>query len=200
MFSTGYQTNNGLFDYSLNFAGNQGRICLEHPIQRQDGACLQEQIRWLDIRLFAQRAALLAASRLESTRMGHSHLTLDYYHLTPGIVEGERDEKTGELEVPQGYDVKSYGKPMPYQQIHHYKAVLDNSWFLGDDLKLLLGYQQNRRQEFEEEENPKECGLDFMLHTVNYDLHHLSPEMNGWKLTGINGMWQQSINKGSPNS
>ena len=131
--------------------------------------------------------------------MGHSHLTLDYYHLTPGIVEGERDEKTGELEVPDGYDVKSYGKPMPYQQIHHYKAVLDNSWFLGDgNLKLLLGYQQNRRQEFEEEENPKECGLDFMLHTVNYDLHYLSPEMNGWKFsTGINGMWQQSINKGS---
>jgi iron complex outermembrane recepter protein len=88
---------------------------------------------------------------------------------------------------------------MPYQQIHHYKAVLDNSWFLGDgNLKLLLGYQQNRRQEFEEEENPKECGLDFMLHTVNYDLHYLSPEMNGWKFsTGVNGMWQQSINKGT---
>ena len=64
---------------------------------------------------------------------------------------------------------------MPYQQIHHYKAVLDNSWFLGDGyLKFLLGYQQNRRQEFEEEENPKECGLDFMLHTMNYDLHYLA--------------------------
>ena len=47
--------------------------------------------------------------------------------------------------------------------------------------------RQNRRQEFEEEENPKECGLDFMLHTMNYDLHYLSPEMNGWKFsTGIN--------------
>lgn len=70
---------------------------------------------------------------------------------------------------------------------------------MGDgNLKFLLGYQQNRRQEFEEEENPKECGLDFMLHTMNYDLHYLSPEMNGWKFsTGINGMWQQSINKGS---
>ena len=22
------------------------------------------------------------------------------------------------------------------------------------------------------EENPKECGLDFMLHTLNYDLHY----------------------------
>ena len=37
-----------------------------------------------------------------------------------------------------------------------------------------------------------------MLHTMNYDLHYLSPEMNGWKFsTGVNGMWQQSINKGS---
>ena len=114
-------------------------------------------------------------------------------------MEGERDELTGNLLVPEGYNAKSYGKPMPYQQIHHYKAVLDNSWFLGDgNLKLLLGYQQNRRQEFEEEENPNECGLDFKLHTVNYDLHYLSPEMDGWKFsTGINGMWQKSENKGT---
>ncbi len=39
-------------------------------------------------------------------RLGHTHLTLDYYHLTPGLVEGERDEKTGELLVPDGYDLK----------------------------------------------------------------------------------------------
>ncbi len=197
-FSTGYQTNNGLFRLFAQLCRQPGRIRLGHPLQRQDGACLQEQIRWLRIRFIAQRAGLLAASRLElSPGTFASHPRLLSSH--SGHRRGERDEKTGELEIPDGYDAKSYGKPMPYQQIHHYKAVLDNSWFLGDgNLKLLLGYQQNRRQEFEEEENPKECGLDFMLHTVNYDLHYLSPEMNGWKFsTGINGMWQQSINKGS---
>ena len=197
-FSTGYQTNNGLFDYSLNFAGNQGGFVWN---TRYSGKMAHAYKNKYDGYVFGSSLREQAFSQLLgwNYRMGHSHLTLDYYHLTPGIVEGERDEKTGELEVPDGYDVKSYGKPMPYQQIHHYKAVLDNSWFLGDgNLKLLLGYQQNRRQEFEEEENPKECGLDFMLHTMNYDLHYLSQEMNGWKFsTGINGMWQQSINKGS---
>ena len=196
--STGYQTNNGLFDYSLNFAGHQGGFVWD---TRYSGKMAHAYQNKYDGYVFGSSFREQAFSQLLgwNYRQGHSHLTLDYYHSTPGIVEGERDENTGCLLVPEGYNAKSYGKPMPYQQIHHYKAVLDNSWFLGDgNLKLLLGYQQNRRQEFEEKENPNECGLDFMLHTINYDLHYLSPEMDGWKVsTGINGMWQKSENKGT---
>ena len=196
--STGYQTNNGLFDYSLNFAGNKSGFVWN---SRYSGKMAHAYQNKYDGYVFGSSFREQAYTQLlgYNYRLGHTHLTLDYYHLTPGLVEGERDETTGELVVPDGYNLKGYGKPMPYQQIHHYKAVLNNSWFLGDgNLKLLLGYQQNRRQEFEEEENPNECGLDFMLHTVNYDLHYLSPEMNKWKFAvGINGMWQQSINKGT---
>ena len=197
-FSTGYQTNNGLFDYSLNFAGHQGGFVWD---TRYSGKMAHAYKNKYDGYVFGSSFREQAFSQLLgwNYRQGHSHLTLDYYHSTPGIVEGERDEGTGDLLVPEGYNAKGYGKPMPYQQIHHYKMVLDNSWFLGDgNLKLLLGYQQNRRQEFEEEENPNECGLDFKLHTVNYDLHYLSPEMDGWKFSmGINGMWQKSENKGT---
>ena len=196
--STGYQNNNGLFDYSLNFAGNKAGFVWD---SRYSGKMAHAYKNKYDGYVFGSSYREQAFSQMlgYNYRLGHTHLTLDYYHLTPGLVEGERDEKTGELLVPDGYDLKDYGRPMPYQQIHHYKAVLDNSWFLGDgNLKLLLGYQQNRRQEFEEEEHPDECGLDFLLHTVNYDLHYLSPEMNGWKFAaGVNGMWQQSINKGT---
>ena len=196
--STGYQTNNGLFDYSLNFAGNKAGFVWN---SRYSGKMAHAYKNKYDGYVFGSSYREQAFSQLlgYNYSLGHTHLTLDYYHLTPGLVEGERDEKTGELLVPDGYDLKGYGKPMPYQQIHHYKSVLDNSWYFGDgNLKLLLGYQQNRRQEFEEEEHPDECGLDFLLHTVNYDLHYLSPEMNGWKFAaGINGMWQQSINKGT---
>ena len=196
--STGYQTNNGLFDYSLNFAGNKAGFVWD---SRYSGKMAHAYKNKYDGYVFGSSYREQAFSQMlgYNYRLGHTHLTLDYYHLTPGLVEGERDEKTGELLVPDGYDLKGYGRPMPYQQIHHYKAGLDNSWFLGDgNLKLLLGYQQNRRQEFEEEEQPDECGLDFLLHTVNYDLHYLSTEMNGWKFAaGVNGMWQQSINKGT---
>ena len=196
--STGYQSNNGLFDYSLNFAGNKGGFVWN---SRYSGKMAHAYKNKYDGYVFGSSFREQAFSQMLGInhRSGYSRLTLGYYHLTPGIVEGERDKETGALEVPDGYDIKGYGKPMPYQQIHHYKAVLDNSWLLGDgNLKLLVGYQQNRRQEFEEAEHPDECGLDLLLHTINYDLHYLSPEMNGWKFsTGINGMWQQSINKGT---
>ncbi|WP_306306348.1 TonB-dependent receptor [Segatella albensis] len=115
---------------------------------------------------------------------GYSHVIMDYYHLTPGIAEGERK------------DDYTYGKYLPWQQIHHYKLVSDNSLYLGDGiLKMLVGYQQNRRQEFEESEN--EPGLDMQLHTLNYDAKYIWPENNGLKIvSGINGMWQKNDNRG----
>lgn len=195
---TGYQSNNGLFDYSLNFAGNKGGFVWN---SRYSGKMAHAYRNKYDGYVFGSSYREQAFSQMLgiNRRYGYSHLTLDYYHLTPGIVEGERDEATGLLAVPDGYSLKSYGKPMPYQQIHHYKAVLDNSVYVGDgSMKLLVGYQQNRRQEFEEVEHPDECGLDFLLHTVNYDLHYQSPVMSGWKVAaGVNGMWQQSTNKGT---
>ena len=196
--STGYQTNNGLFDYSLNWAGNKRGFIWN---SRYSGKMAHAYKNRYDGYVYGSSLREQAFSQLlgRNYHLGSSRLTLDYYHLTPGLVEGERDEQTGQLVVPDGYSLRGYGKPMPYQQIHHYKAVLDNSWYLGDgNMKFLLAYQQNRRQEFEEEEHPNECGLDLQLHTVNYHLHYLSPETSGWKFSaGINGMWQQSVNCGT---
>lgn len=194
----GYQSNNGLFDYSLNFAGNENGWMWN---SRYSGKMAHGYRNKYDGYVFGSSYREQAFSQIIgiNRHYGYSHLTLDYYYLMPGIIEGERDEETGKLIVPEGYKLKGYGKPIPYQQVHHYKAVLDNSFVLNKgSLKLLLGYQQNRRQEFEDEEHPNQCGLDFMLHTINYDLHYLSLGMNGWKIaTGLNGMWQQSINKGT---
>jgi iron complex outermembrane receptor protein len=126
---------------------------------------------------------------------GHSRLTGSIYHLTPGIVEGERDPETGELECATE-DVKTYGKALPFQQVKHYKLVWDNSLNLSSGyLKAIIGYQQNRRQEFEE--SMDEYELFFKLHTLTYDLRYITNEWNGWKLsTGIGGMYQKSGNEG----
>lgn len=195
--STGYQSNNGLFDYSLNFAGHKGHLVWD---ARYSGKAAHAYKNGADGYVYGSALRSQAYRQLLgwNYRKGYNHVVFDYYHLTPGIIEGERNPQTGQLEVPYGYSAKSYGTPMPYQQIHHYKTVVDNSWYVGEgNLKLLLGYQHNRRQEFEEAENPNQCGLDFMLHTVNYDLHYLSPSFGGWKIaTGISGMWQRSVNKG----
>ena len=78
----------------------------------------------------------------------------------------------------------------------HYKAVWDNSLNMSKGfLKAIVGYQQNRRQEFEESADDYE--VFFKLHTVTYDVRYLTHDFDGWKLAvGVNGMWQKSQNLG----
>ncbi len=192
--STQYQTNNGLWDYSLNLAGNKRVLWDLRWSERMAHAYKNRYDGYVTGSQFHQRAlsGLLGVSR----KWGNSTLSLNYFHLTPGIVEGERDSETGDLELPsEDYNVKTYHKALPFQQIHHTKAVLDNSIYVGEGrLKLILGYQYNQRQEFEEA--PDEAALDFRLHTVNYDARYIIGA-GGWKIAaGANGMWQQSLNRG----
>ena len=192
---TEYQTNNGLFDYSLNFGGNkQGVVWNMRYSEKMAHAYKNKWDGYVPGSQFHERAANALVGL--NKQWGFSHLTLGYYHLTPSIIEGERNEETGELEASDDWKPKGYAKSTPFQQIHHYKAVVDNSFYVGDGgrLNAVFGYQQNRRQEFEE---PDEAELDFMLHTMNYDVRYISGDLGGWKIsTGVNGMWQQSLNKG----
>ncbi len=181
--TTGYQTNNGLWDYSLNMQGNQkgfvwntlysGKLAHDYK-NRDDGYVHGSRYKEQSLR------QMLGIDK----HWGYSHLTLSYYHLTPGIVEGEEEGD------------KSYGKTLPFQQIHHYKAVWDNFFRLGDGaLKTIFGYQLNRRQEFED--SPEECGLDLALHTMTYDVHYDWAQTAGWQFSvGMNGMYQKSENRG----
>ena len=192
--STEYQTNNGLFDYSLNFAGNQkGFVWDARFTDKYAHAYKNKYDGYVPGSQFKERAGRLLLGI--NKHWGHSHLTLSAFHQTPSIVEGERDEETGELECVTDH-VKTYSKTLPFQQIWHYKAVWDNSFNLSKGwLKAIVGYQQNQRQEFEESEDEYE--LYFKLHTITYDLRYLSQEFSGWKLAGgLNGMWQQSQNLG----
>lgn len=192
--STEYQTNNGLFDYSLNFAGNQkGFVWDARFSDKYAHAYKNKYDGYVPGSQLTERAGRLMLGL--NKRWGYSHLTWTTYHQTPSIVEGERDEVTGELECATD-NVKTYSKALPFQQIKHYKAVWDNSLSLPKGwLKAIISYQQNRRQEFEEDADEYE--LYFKLHTVTYDLRYLTQEFNGWKMAGgVNGMWQQSLNLG----
>ena len=192
--STEYQTNNGLFDYSLNFAGNQkGFVWDARFSDKYAHAYKNKYDGYVPGSQFSERAGRLMLG--VNKHWGYSHLTWTTFHQTPSIVEGERDEVTGELECATD-NVKTYSKALPFQQIKHYKAVWDNSLNLPKGwLKAIIGYQQNRRQEFEDDADEYE--LYFKLHTVTYDLRYLSQEFGGWKMAGgINGMWQQSLNLG----
>ena len=193
--STEYQTNNGLFDYSLNIAGNQqGFVWDARFSDKYAHAYKNKYDGYVPGSQFSERAGRLMLGL--NKQWGYSHLTWTAFHQTPSIVEGERDEVTGELVGSEKSEVKSYEKSLPFQQIRHYKAVWDNSLNLQKGwLKAIIGYQQNRRQEFEDDADEYE--LFFKLHTISYDLRYLSQEFDGWKMAGgVNGMWQQSLNLG----
>ena len=193
--STEYQTNNGLFHYSLQMAGNQkGFVWDARYSDKMAHAYKNKYDGYVPGSQFRERAGRLMLGLNQS--WGHSRLTWTTYHLTPSIVEGERDPETGELEHEEGWKGCQYSKSLPFQQVKHYKLVWDNSLNLSSGyLKAIIGYQQNRRQEFEE--SADEYELFFKLHTLTYDLRYITNEWSGWKLsTGIGGMYQKSGNEG----
>ena len=193
--STEYQTNNGLFAYNLSMAGNQkGFVWNARYSDKMAHAYKNKYDGYVPGSQFRERAGRLMLGLNKA--WGHSRLTGTIYHLTPGIIEGERDPETGELVHEEGFTGHSYGKQLPFQQVKHYKLVWDNSLNLATGyLKAIIGYQQNRRQEFEESEDEYE--LYFKLHTLTYDLRYVTNEWEGWKLSsGIGGMYQKSGNEG----
>lgn len=186
--SSEYQSNNGLAAYSVYQSGNKNGILWDIRFSDKYAHSFRNAIDGLvPGTQFRERAV---SGKVGLNRdWGFSRLTLGYYHLTPGMTEGYED---GELEGPTGYATE-----LPFQQVHHYKAVWDNSIIIGQgSLKVLVGMQQNRRQEFEEEED--EAELDFKLNTINYEVRYLTEELcAGWKFSaGVGGMYQQSDNLG----
>ncbi len=189
-----YHTNSGLVNYSFNYGGNKQGLSwnirygdkFTHAYKTPgDGYVPNTQFR--------ERA--LSGMLGINKSWGHTRLMGSYFHLTPSIAEGERDPQTGRLEQPYA-NAKTYHHGLPYQQVYHYKTVLDNEFYLGEGrLNAVLAYQQNRRQEFEE---PDEYGLYLKLHTVNYNIHYVTRRLGeDWRITsGVSGMWQRSLNKG----
>jgi len=204
-----YQTNNGLWNFSVNTAGNKNGIVWNWRYSDKRAHAYKNKYDGYVFNSGYKERAFSGLLGLNKS-WGYSHLTVSYYNMTPGIVSGNRDKEIGrflkpvaidgecQTQIANDEDSKSYSLFVPYQQIYHYKAILNNNIILGEgNLKSVIGYQQNRRQEFENVLDKDEYALYFQLHTLNYDLRYLFPEFNGYKLvTGINGMYQSSFNKG----
>ena len=192
--NTEYQTNNGLIGASFSFAGNQKGIVWDARYSEKHAHAYRNRYDgYVPNSQFGERAFSLKTGLMRN--WGYSNLKFGYYNLTPSIVEGERDTVTGELLSEDG-NLLSYRHGLPYQRVYHYKAVSESFINLSSGhLKVIVGYQQNRRQEFEE--SADEYGLYLQLHTLNYDVRYVSEERAGWKFsTGINGMGQKSLNLG----
>lgn len=180
--SSEYQTNNGLAGYSLAVDGNIKGWMLGGRFSDKYAHSYRNALNGPVANSgYRERAASGVLGRNGS--WGYSRLRFSHFHLAPGMIEGEGDNY-------------GYTPVLPFQQVRHYKVVSDNTIHLGPgDLKLILGWQQNRRQEFEE--SADEPGLDFRLNTINYDLRYQAGCENGWKTAfGLAGMGQKSDNMG----
>ncbi len=137
---------------------------------------------------------------------GFSHLLVSGFNLKAGLIEGTRDANGKFIKaLPGGLDTlatnddfKSSIPLIPYQHIRHFKIATDNNIKLGNhNITLNVGFQQNRREEFGDVDNPTVQGLFFDLKTVTYAAQLHIKEKDGWKPSiGVNGMQQNNTNRG----
>ncbi|MGI4865915.1 MAG: TonB-dependent receptor [Janthinobacterium lividum] len=110
---------------------------------------------------------------------------------TRQVFEADKDDVKNRPLVSET-ELRSYGQSDLRQHIQHYRAFADGSFKLGQgELRLLLGMQQNHRQEFNHPTAPSQPGLDLRLTTTSYEARYLLPTWRGLELTvGANGMSQ----------
>ena len=110
---------------------------------------------------------------------------------TRQVFEGPNDDIRNRPLVSES-ELNSYGISDLRQRIRHYRAFGTGELKLGPgELRLLLGVQQNRRQEFNHPTAPGQPGLALRLTTLNYQARYLVNAWHGYELTvGANGMRQ----------
>jgi iron complex outermembrane receptor protein len=110
---------------------------------------------------------------------------------TRQVFEANRDD-IGNRPLVSDDELISYRIADLRQRIRHYRAFATSEVKLGaGELRLLLGVQQNHRQEFNHPTATSQPGLDLQLTTVNYQARYLLAAVRGYELTvGANGMSQ----------
>lgn len=137
---------------------------------------------------------------------GSSRLLVTRFDQHIGMVEGERDETTGQFvrdmpdgsqEIATSSDFSKIKPYVPYQHIRHTKITSDNVFNIGKgQLDAILSFQRNQRQEFGDAAEPSNPDAYFDLKTFTYNLRYHVKELGNWKTVfGVNGMQQNNKNK-----
>jgi iron complex outermembrane receptor protein len=137
---------------------------------------------------------------------GHSFVRASNFDQHIGMIEGDRDDATGQFLKPvaggseviaTNGDFKEIDPFVPFQHVQHFKLSSDNSFNVGKNkLDVLVGYQRNQRKEFGDPDNPNEPEAYFDLKTVNYTAKLNIPYKGSWKTSiGVSGMVQTNKNR-----
>ncbi len=206
-----YQTNNGFYGGSANIAGNSNGITYDARYTYTDAHAYKNKY---DGYVFnsGYGESNFKGSIGVNRRWGYSRIILSSFDLKTGIVEGGRDEVTGQFNrhvmasdgsdsvvIASDAELKSYSHDfIIHQHVRHYKAVWDNSFAIGNGrLGVRLGFQQNLRQEANDATLGNVYNIYYYLNTFNYDVRYTFAEKNRFEFSvGANGMQQSSQNKG----
>lgn len=203
-----YQTNNHLRGFGANIAGNKNGFNwnlygsykgAEDYKNKYDGRVLNSKFNEKNFGGYIGY----------NGTWGYSHIIVSSFDQRPGLIEGDRDEITGQFikpvningeaeEVIAGKDDFKGTKPgIPSQHIKHFKVALDNRFNIGGGkLDVHLGYQNNKRKEFGDILEPATPELFFDLNTITYNIQYHLADMDNWKTAiGVNGMQQRNQNK-----
>jgi iron complex outermembrane receptor protein len=201
-----YQSNNGLVGNSLglNFQRNglQTSFRASHRLahdyrNRVDGLVYNTGFRELTLTGMAG----------VNKAWGSSHWYLTLYDNQQEIPDGSRDSLSRRFTrqvAESGLDdvknrplvtdneLNAYAIGPLHQRIRHYRVFTKTRVRLGDgELHLLLGAQQNNREEFNHPTAPAQAGLALRLTTYTYDVRYHLPTWNGLEISlGSNGMGQ----------
>ncbi|HET6991606.1 MAG TPA: TonB-dependent receptor, partial [Bacteroidia bacterium] len=207
-----YQMNNGLFGESINLAGNEKGFVWDVRYSNKMAHDYKNKYDGYVCNSAYSESNFKAMVGLNG-KWGYSHLTVSSFNMQLGIIEGARDSATGKfLEhylIPGPNDsmglanesefTKYNNFPVIHQHIRHYKAVLDNSFAIGEArLNVRLGFQQNNRQEANDLTQGDFYNNYFYMNTVNYDVRYIFEEEHHFEMSvGVNGMQQASQDKGT---
>lgn len=185
--SSRYATNNGLTGNSLMLEGNQKGFVWRARGTYKNAYSYRTPSGYVNNTAFNEKnfSGMLGLNK----RWGYSHLNISHYNGTIGFLEHEHEEGEEEEHL---HDPKDRHVEIPRQHIRHLKASLNNNFILGNgQLRVILGYQRNKRQEFEESEN--RADLDLNLQTYTADVKYFFPETGGFEpIIGIAGSIQDN--------
>ena len=206
-----YQTNNGLHNVTAQIGGNNHGITwsarytaiLAHAYQNKyDGYVFNSQ--------FSNRC--YEGSLGYHGKWGFSQVSVSFFDMRTGIVEGARDPVTGQFQkhnfLANGtdsatnvtyQDLTSYTPYLINQIVQHAKVVWDNSFAVGKgNIIARFSWQQNSRREHNDPSIPDVANIWYFRNTITYDVRYNSPTWHGFDFTaGANGQYAWSKNRGT---
>ncbi len=204
------QSNNGLLSTSFSTAGHLKSIIWD---MRYSNSSAHDYRNAADDYVFnsAFKEQSWSARLGLNGSWGYSQLRVNSYSMNPGIVEGVRDslgrflkdlrvnDTTIASVVAGSTDFLQRNPFTPSQRIKHLSVASESNLFIGDaNISLILGWQQNSREEFADALQPDQSGLNLLLNTFTYDTKvTLTRDQFFDANVGVNGMVQASENRGS---